>query len=111
MSLQSTAIIPRHVSAADICIALRGRASVTSVGARQMTRSEYQLIEFALGNQRIVIHAFLDSYASEDYADVFDGESVLLTMEASADNVQLLTELAGPGGWVRTTDADPWRQI
>ena len=84
---------------------------MSEVGARQMTRPEYQLIEFVRGNQRAVIHAFLSSYASEDYEELLDGESVLLTMEATVENAQLLAELAGAGGWVRSSDRESWRAI
>jgi hypothetical protein len=111
MSLQSAAIIPRHIFVDDVCVALRRLPGVSEVGARQMTRPEYQLIEFVRGNQRAAIHAFLSSYASQDYEELIDGESVLLTMEASAENAQLLAELAGTGGWVRSSDRDPWRAI
>ena len=111
MSLQSAAIIPQHMSIGKICAALRRLPGVSGVGARQMTRAEYQLIEFMYGNQRVAIHTFLSSYASEDYLDVFHGDSVLLTMEASADNAQLLAELAGTGGWVRLSEGEPWRAI
>jgi hypothetical protein len=76
-----------------------------------MTRPEYQLIEFMRGSQRAAIHAFLSSYAAEDYAEVFGGDSVLLTMEASAENARLLAELAGAGGLVRSSDGEPWRSI
>ena len=111
MSLQSAAIIPRHVSVDDIFVALSRLPGVTEVGARQMTRPEYQLIEFVRGDQRAAIHAFLSSYAAEDYAEVLGGDSVLLTMEASAENARLLAELAGTGGWVRSSDSEPWRAI
>lgn len=111
MSLQSGAIIPRHVTTGEICVELRKLADVTGVGARQMTRPEYQLIEFQRSGRRQAIHAFLASYAADDYADVVTGPSTLLTIEASAENAAVLAQLAGPGGWIRVIDADAWQPI
>lgn len=111
MSLQTAAIIPAHVTIGELCAALRKIDGIANVGARQMTRPEYQLIEFLCGNRRSAIHVFLASYAADDYADVVTGESTLLTIEASPYGKKLLAHLAGSGGWVRGGDGEAWQPV
>lgn len=109
MSVESQVILAGHYDADRIAKLLRSEIS-GKVAVRDMQRPEYKIIEFQrLDGSRSALHLFLDSWAADDYADVFRGPSTLMTAEYTPQNYILVRAIAAAlGGLVRQTAADPW---
>lgn len=109
MSIETQAILARHVSADEIAnllaLTIAGKISV-----RNMHRPEYTILEFQAGDGTwSAFNLFLDSSVAEDYADTYQGPSTFITAEYSPRNFELIRLItAAVGGFARKTSAEPW---
>lgn len=111
MSIQTQAILPRHFTIDALCAILRAECGIAVITVRQMTRPEYQIVEFIdLEGGPQAMSVFLDSWAADDYADTHVGDSTLLTLEFSPNNFGLLaTVTSATGGYLRRVSGDVWK--
>jgi hypothetical protein len=113
MSLEIQAILLGHHAAEAIARCLRVPAKVATVAVRSMHKPDYKLLEGVLGTgQEFAINAFLNSYAVEDHADVFNGPSTFLTVQYDPALVPLMEAIAREfGGFIRVPSSPEWRPI
>jgi hypothetical protein len=78
-----------------------------------MRREDYWVVEFTDRAGAIrVMNVFLNSFAADDYADLWAGPSTLLWTEHRPDSTALLRRLVPPSrGWVRDHEADSWAEV
>jgi hypothetical protein len=78
-----------------------------------MRREDYCVIEFAApARVTRAMDVFLNSFAADDYADLWAGPSTLLSIEHRPDSTALLRRLVPPSrGWVRDHEADRWAEV
>jgi hypothetical protein len=112
MSVESQAILAGHIPADRIVRLLKAEGS-GPVTVRDMQRPEYKIIEFQkVDGSWVALNLFLDSWAADDYADVFQGPSTLMTAEYSPQNFNLVRSIAAAvGGLARKTGAEPWVEL
>lgn len=80
MSLQTQAVVSGHLSVEDICRRLRENYGARSIVARPGRHSDYWTIEFVDHDSSLhTLHAFLNSWAADDYAELGAGASTLLS--------------------------------
>jgi hypothetical protein len=113
MGLETQAILPGHLTAENIAGLLSKECKIKTAAIRAMHRPEYKVIEFLDSGSRVqVLNLFLQSYAASDYADVFTGDSTLVTAEFSPDSFEMLSTLAGAtGGYVQRVSGEAWSQV
>lgn len=112
MSIETSAIIPTHVTAGDLCAQLRSLDGIVGVGTRNMHKPDYKVIEFTAGDTKRALNVFLNSYAADDHADVYSGASTLLTLEFAPDSHAILSALVrATGGFVRRINGEPWERV
>lgn len=105
MSLQTQAILPGHLTVAEIAIRIEQASAFKVLGYRTMRVAEHVLFELENADGTVLcVEVFLNSWAAEDYAAVFSGESTLLTLEYSHFAAVLMQTLANSGGFWRKTD-------
>lgn len=112
MSLETQAILTGHLLADEVA-KLVIAAGMRAVSVRQMQRPEYWIVAFQRDDGSPgAINLFIDSWAAEDYADVFTGPGTLVTAEYSPDNSSLLQSMVSKtGGMFRSYDSEPWVEI
>lgn len=112
MSVECQAILAGHVPVERIVRLLKAEVS-GPVAVRDMQRPEYKIIEFQkLDGSWTAVNLFLDSWAADDYVDIFHGPSTLLTAEYSPQNFNLVRSIAAAiGGLARKTPAEPWVEL
>jgi hypothetical protein len=112
MSVQTQAIFAGHLSV-DSFVRLLVAAVGSAINVRDMQRPQYKIVEFQKPDGSwTALNLFLDSWAADDYADVFEGPSVLLTVDYTPENFSLIrTMAASVSGLVRKTEADPWVEL
>lgn len=109
MSLQTQAILPGHLTAAEVAVRLEQASGFTVLGYRAMRVPEHVLFELEDATGTVLaVEAFLNSWAAHGYAAAFSGPSTLLTMEYSPVAVRLLGHAAGLGGQLREHDMAEW---
>jgi hypothetical protein len=109
MSLQTQAILPGHLTAAEIAFRLEQASGFKVFGYRTMRVPEHVLFELEDdGGTTFCVEAFLNSWAADDYAAAFNGPSTMLTMEHSHLAVQMLGAVAGLYGIWREHDMADW---
>ena len=112
MSLETHAILAGHIAPECIVRLLQSEIS-GHIAVRDMHRPDYKIVEFEqLDGSFIALHVFLNSWAADDYADVFQGQSTLVTVEFSPQNFNVVRALtAAVGGLVRKTSCEPWTEL
>lgn len=112
MGIESQAILAGHVPVDRIVTLLRSEIS-GKIDVRDMQRPEYKIVDFEkLDGSWASLNLFLDSWASDDYADAFEGPSTLLTVEFSPQNFNVVRAItAAVGGLVRKTADEPWAAL
>lgn len=113
MSLHTQAVISGHLSVEDICRRLREGYGARNVVARPGRHSDYWIVEFVdHGHELRVVHAFLNSWAAEDYAELCAGDSTFVTTECSPSSMRLAEAIVGTTkGWRRWAEADRWERV
>ncbi|WP_374386539.1 hypothetical protein [Sandaracinobacter sp.] len=111
MSLQTQAILPGHLTAAEIAVRLEEASAMLVLGYRTMRIPEHVLFELEEPNGEILcIEAFLHSWAVEDYAAITKGNSILLTTEHSQRAVDAFRQITTGGGWMREHELGSWTE-
>jgi hypothetical protein len=112
MSVQTQAILAGHLAVDSIVRRLAAEVGST-VNVRDMQRPHYKIVEFQRSDGSwTALNVFLESWAAEDYADVFKGPSTLLTADYSPENFRIVQAIAcAVGGLARRTEADPWIEL
>lgn len=113
MSLEIQTILLGHHAAEDIASYLRAPPEAATMAIRSMHKPDYKLLEGVLGGgQEFAINVFLNSYAAEYHADVFNGPSTFLTVQHDPALVPLMEALARAfGGFIRVPSSPEWKQI
>lgn len=113
MSLEIQTILLGHHTAEAIASCLNGHDKATVVAVRPMHKPDYKLLEGVLGTgQEFAINAFLNSFAVEDYAEVFNGPSTLLTVQYGPALAPVMEAVAREfGGYLRVPSSPEWKQI
>lgn len=113
MSLEIQTILLGHPGADEIASCLETKGRVANVAVRSMHKPDYKLLAGVLGSgQEFVVNAFLNSYALEDHANIFDGPSTFLTAQYDPALVRLMEAIAGEfGGYVRVPSSPEWKQF
>lgn len=113
MSLEIHAILLGHHAAEALANCLSEHALAGPVVVRSMHKPDFKLLEGVLGTgQPFAINAFLNSYAVEDHAEVFNGPSTFLTVQYDPALVPVMEVVAGEfGGFIRVPSSLEWRQI
>jgi hypothetical protein len=112
MSIESQAILAGHFSIDQIVRLVNSEIS-GKVTVRDMQRPEYKIVEYnKLDGSSATLNIFLNSWAGEDYSDVFTGPSTFMTTEYSPQNFNLVRSItAALGGLARKTEAEPWVEL
>lgn len=112
MSIETQAILVGHLTATEV-LAFLARQPSSQVLIRDMQRPDYKVIEFARpGGQLAALHLFLNSWAAQDYADVYSGPSTFVTVEYSPENADLLRAMVEEiGGFLRQMNSEQWVQL
>lgn len=112
MSIETQAILVGHVAPDDIVRLLKSEVSGKIV-VRDMQRPDYKIVEFKkLDGSVTALHLFLNSWAADDYADVFQGQSTFMTAEYSPQSFPVVRALtAAIGGFVRKTGGEAWSEL
>lgn len=109
MSLNCQLVLPGHpdpTALADMFSKLHG---VIEVRASQRYRPEHWELHVVTDNGSALLDAFLSSWAKEDYAQIYTGESVLLTGPTSPLVEALFVEAAkSRGGFMRKHEQADW---
>lgn len=113
MGLETQAIVAEHLSVEEVCRRLRSVQGVGDAVPRPMHHPDYWIVEYTdREGTRMVIDLFLNSFAAEDYADLCQGPTTLLSTENRPDAVVLFQGVVSPSrGWVRAHEADKWREV
>ena len=113
MSLQTQAVVSGHLSVEDICRRLRAGYGARNVVARPGRHSDYWIVEFVDHDGELrTLHAFLNSWAADDYAELGAGDSTLLSIEFAPRSLALAEAMIGAStGWKRQLEADPWETV
>ncbi len=113
MGMDTQAVIGRHVSVADVCGQLKGPYGAKSVQARSTHRPDYWVIDFIdRDGAHRMIDLFLNSYAGDDYRQLTEGQSTLVSMELGPTSEAIVRSIAAPWqAWVRRHDGEPWAQL
>ena len=113
MSLEIQTILLGHHAAEDIAGCITAPAKAPAVTVRSMHKPDYKLLDGVLeGGQEFAINVFLNSYAAEDHADVFNGPSTFLTVQYDPALVPLMEAVAREfGGFIRVPSSSEWKQI
>lgn len=109
MTIEVQAILCGHLAAQTVSEILQNEILGT-VSIRNMQRPEYKILEVNRPDGTVsALHLFLDSWAGEDYRDVFSGQSTFATMEYTPQNYSILLAVATvTGGLVRKSSTDSW---
>lgn len=112
MGVESQAILEGHISVDRIVRLISAEVS-GPISVRDMQRPEYKIIEFqAADGSWSALNIFLYSWAAEDYAEVYRGQSTLLTIGYSPRNFNLVRSItAAVGGLARKSEADAWVEL
>ena len=110
MSLQTQAVVSAHLSVEDICRRLREKCGARNVIARPGRHSDYWIVEFVDHDEHLrTLHAFLNSWAADDYVELGAGDSTLLSMEFAPSSFALVEAIIDTSkGWKRRVEADRW---
>lgn len=110
MSLNTQAVIPGHLSIEDICRLLQESCRAREISAAPRYRPEHWEVTLVEpGGARLLLDVFLSSWAAEDYADVWQGPSTLLSCACQPAAVALLTAVAkSQDGIMRANETEPW---
>jgi hypothetical protein len=113
MSLEIQTILLGHHNAEAIKNCLSGLANAATVAVRSMQKPDYKLLEGVLGSgHEFAINAFLNSYAVEDHAEVFNGPSTFLTVQYDPALIPLMEAVALEfGGFIRVPSSPEWKPI
>lgn len=112
MGIETQAIYVGHLDVENLALLLErelgGKALV-----RAMQKPNYKIVEVTRADKLVVaIHIFLNSWAADDYGDVFNGPSTFATMEYNPQNFDALRAVAvAVGGKVRKTTSEPWIDV
>jgi hypothetical protein len=110
MSLNTQAVIPGHLGIEEVCRILteRGRAREV-VPAPRYRPEHWEVTLVEPGGANLMLDVFLRSWAAEDYADVWQGPSTLLSCVFQPAAVALLATVArSQDGMMRANESDPW---
>lgn len=112
MGIESQAILAGHFSLDQIVGLVKSEIS-GKVTVRDMQRTDYKIIEYQkLDGSWTALNVFLNSWAADDYADVFTGPSTFVTADYSPQNFNLVRSItAAMGGYARKTEAEPWVEL
>ena len=110
MSINAQAVIAGHFGIEAVCEMFKEILGVSDVHANSRYRPEHWEIRLrdASGNQHL-FDVFLNSWAAEDYADAWLGQSTFLTcryQSAAAILLKALIELRG--GIMRSSETEEW---
>ena len=110
MGMETQAILIGHLTIDDVCNLLRNECGIKALEVRAMRSADYKMIEFYDSARTLqMMNVFLNSYASDDYATIYDGASTFATMEFSPDNSALIAKLAqATGGLSQRIGGDAW---
>jgi hypothetical protein len=109
MSLQTQAILPGHLTAAEIAVRLEQASGFKVLGYRTMRVPEHVLYELEDASGTVMaVEAFMNSWAADDYAAAYNGQSTLLSAEYSPQAIRLLIATAGLSGLTREHDLAEW---
>lgn len=112
MSIESQAILAGHVSVEEIARLIKSEVA-GAVNIRSMQRPQYKMIEVEhLDGSWSAFSVFLESWAADDYANVFVGPSTMMTVDYSPLSFAIIRSVtAAIGGMVRKTEAEPWNEL
>ena len=113
MGMETQAILIGHLTIDDVCNLLRNGCGIKALEVRAMRSADYKIIEF-YDNARTLqaMNVFLNSYAAEDYAAVYEGASTFATIDFSPSSSDLLSRVASAvGGFVQKISGEPWEQV
>jgi hypothetical protein len=110
MGIETQAILLGNHSAEAVAELLANVCKASDVNIRRTHQPDFKTIEFC---DSIGVHKsldlFLNSYAASDYADVVEGETVLLSMEFSPQSYATVVAIVDAfGGYARRVSSDPW---
>jgi hypothetical protein len=109
MSLQTQAILPGHLTAAEIAVQIEQCSGFKVLGYRTMRVPEHVVFELEdTGGTLLCVEAFLNSWAADDYAAAFSKPSTLISIEYSPKAVELLRTVVPQDGLVRANDMSDW---
>lgn len=113
MGMEAQAILIGHLTIDDVCNLLRNECGIKALEVRAMRSADYKIIEFYDSARTLqAMNVFLNSYAADDYAAVFEGASTLVTMEFSASNAANLVALAqSAGAFFQRINGEEWEAI
>lgn len=110
MSLQTQAILPGHLTAAEIAVQLTEASNLRFLGYRNMRIPDHVLFEFeGNGNEILCFEAFLNSWAADDYADILNGASTMLTAAYSLSAIATFRRLLKGNGFMRHHELCEWQ--
>ncbi|WP_439547054.1 hypothetical protein [Sandarakinorhabdus sp.] len=112
MSIESQAILAGHVSVEEIARLIKLEVA-GAVNVRSMQRPQYKIIEVEhLDGSWSAFNVFLESWAADDYANVFIGPSTMVTVDYSPLDFSIIRSVAAAiGGITRKTEAEPWTEM
>jgi hypothetical protein len=113
MGLSCQAILTSHIDATEIADYIETISSSTLVGIRSMRSEDHKVIEFfdqsGAGNS---VDIFLNSFAADDYVDVYVGSSTFLSMSYEPKNTELLRMIVSKfGGYLKANGNQTWTEI
>lgn len=113
MSLEIQTVLLGHHTAEALVNCMIGHNEAANVAVRSMNKPDYKLLTGALGTgQEFAINTFLNSFALEDHAEVFNGPSTFLTVQHDPALIPLMEAIAGEfGGYVRVPSSPEWKQF
>ena len=109
MSLNCQLILPGHPDAAALSKMFSRLTGVLDVRAAQRYRPEHWELAVTTNQGAVLVDAFLASWAKEDYTEIYDGDSVLLTGPTSPVVEALFEEASRvAGGFMRRHEQAEW---
>lgn len=109
MSLNTQLVLRGHLGVDTIVGKIRALPGVRDVTAAQRYRPQHWALNVTSDDGPAYIDLFLSSWAKDDHADIFDGESVFLSGPMEPIGTGLLAQLMqSEGGFIRRHEQAEW---
>lgn len=109
MGLNTQLVLPGHLGVDAVVGKLKALPGIREVTATERYRPEHWALNVASDEGSVIIDLFLSSWAKEDHADIFEGDSVFLTGPMEPFSTALLAKLMqSEGGFIRKHEQAEW---